>query len=157
MLTVVDIDPEAPRGAGIHARWLCRCDCGKYVSLSSAQLTGKRANKSCGCYLHTKHLTHGKTGSRLYNVWNSMKQRCTNSNVKTFDHYGGKGITVCEEWMNSFEAFEEWALSHGYDPEERRGKCTIDRIDNSKGYSPENCRIVDMKVQGNNRTYNKRR
>lgn len=88
---------------------------------------------------------------RLRFIWNDMKQRCFNKNNPVFKHYGARGITVCQEWHDSFEAFYEWAMAAGYKPEALRGECTLDRIDNDGNYEPFNCRWVDMKVQSNNR------
>jgi len=88
--------------------------------------------------------------SRLYDIWNLMKQRCTNSNRNDFSRYGGKGIKVCDEWKKRFEAFRDWALSHGYQDD-----LTLDRIDSSGNYEPDNCRWVDYKTQNNNSSHNK--
>ena len=86
----------------------------------------------------------------LWVIWCNMKQRCTNQSCKTYHRYGGRGITVCDEWLNDFHAFEKWAKTHGYQKD-----LTIDRIDNEKGYCPENCRWVTWEVQQNNRRTNR--
>ena len=89
------------------------------------------------------------TYTRLGRIYHNMKTRCTNSNYDKYQYYGGKGIGICEEWMDSYDAFEEWALSHGYADD-----LTLDRIDVDKDYSPDNCRWVSWKDQANNRTSN---
>ena len=90
--------------------------------------------------------------TRLYAIWTNMKQRCLNPKAHEFSSYGGRGITVCAEWLHDFKAFEEWAYSHGY-----REYLTIDRIENDKGYSPDNCRWVTMSEQAYNKRYGKHR
>ena len=86
---------------------------------------------------------------RLYSIWHNMKSRCYNPNTEKFKYYGGKGISVCEEWKNNFKAFYDWAVANGY-----RDDLTIDRINGSKGYSPDNCKWSDMTQQNNNTSKN---
>lgn len=123
--------------------WKCVCDCGntKYVSANNL----KSGNtKSCGCLgAENKppvHIAHGMSRSKLYHIWVAMKQRCENPNDRNFLRYGGRGICVCKEW-GAFGPFMKWALSNGY----VEGKTDIDRKDNDKGYSPENCRFISHK------------
>ena len=89
---------------------------------------------------------HGLRYTRLYRIWLNMKNRCNNPKTWAYSFYGGLGITVCPEWNDSVESFYEWSMSHGYSDE-----LTLDRIDCSKGYYPDNCRWVDRKVQGENK------
>ena len=93
---------------------------------------------------------HGLRKHRLFSVWNGMKQRCFNSNWYAYKDYGGRGISVTDEWKDDFLCFYHWAMNNGY----RQG-LTLDRIDNSKGYSPDNCRWVTIKEQSNNRRSNR--
>lgn len=134
------------------AYWLCKCDCGNIVEVKGVSLRSG-LTKSCGCLfgdIMAKRTTHGDIHSRLYNVWACMKQRCYNPNHTAYNRYGGRGITVCDEWLE-YVNFKKWAISKGYDETAKRGNCTLDRIDNDKGYSPNNCRWVDMKSQSSNR------
>lgn len=138
--------------------YLCLCNCGNYCTVDSASLK-RGATQSCGC-LHKevssiKNSKHGKRKTRLYKIWDGMKQRCYNTNDKGYKNYGGRGITVCDEWKNDFMNFYDWAMQNGYDESAPRGQCTIDRINNDGNYEPSNCRWVDMKVQLNNMTSNR--
>ena len=94
--------------------------------------------------------------TRLYRVWASMKDRCYNPNKKEYHNYGGRGITICDEWRDDFQEFHDWAFTNGYDENAPRGACTLDRIDVNGNYCTENCRWVDMKTQNNNRRNNKK-
>ena len=146
-LTVIEDTGRRNNG---NVVWRCRCSCGKIIETVGYSLTRGDA-KSCGCLRNERTVpansTHGKTNTRLYVVWTSIKKRCFNPNYVRYKDYGGRGITICEEWCNDFQAFYEWSMANGYDPDAPRGQCTIDRIDNDKGYCPENCRFTDAKTQ----------
>lgn len=137
-----------------QSRWLCQCDCGNKTIVSGIDLN-RGHTKSCGCYnleLAKERLpvkrTHLLSGTHLYNVWALMKQRCFNNNDSNYDNYGGRGITVCDEWLDS-ENFFEWAMSTGYE----NGK-TLDRINNNGNYEPNNCKWSTPKEQGRNKRNN---
>lgn len=135
------------------ATWLCLCDCGNEKVVSSTHLISG-ATTSCGCYQKQRasesNVTHGASRSRLYNEWQHIKKRCYNPNASNYKFYGGRGITMCNEWRESFEVFKEWSMAHGYSD-----SLTLDRIDASKDYTPENCRWVTQFIQACNRSINR--
>jgi hypothetical protein len=142
------------------ATWFCQCECGSACVVRGSSLIQGFTN-SCGC-LHKesagKNLeTHRKTKTRLHTVWKSMKTRCYNPHSNSYKHYGERGITICDEWRNDFQAFYDWSMANGYDENAPRGQCTIDRIDNDKGYSSDNCRWADQKTQQNNKSNNRQK
>ena len=145
---------EAGRDKGGHVLWLCRClgkngdDCGKEVVVETFNLRNGHT-KSCGCLQRERVTKHGCTHEPWFPVYKSMMMRCGHwEGGKECDlrNYRDRGITVCELWRNSPRAFGDWLLAHGW----HKG-LQIDRIDNNKGYSPENCRVVTPKENTNNR------
>lgn len=161
-LTVIKrIENHISPSGKMYSKWLCKCECGKYIEVLGRSLRGGHT-QSCGCLQidrtissHTKHegKSNGTTDS-LYAIWDSMKQRCNNRNHKYYKDYGGRGISVCEEWSSDFSSFRKWAIENGYNNISKKYQCTIDRIDVNGNYEPSNCRWVDMKTQQRNRRNN---
>lgn len=132
-----------------HRVYECLCDCGNTHHVTCSDL--RKRTQSCGCLKSEKNrelkTVHGGSGSRLYQAWCNMKSRCTNPHTDSYIHYGLRGITVCQEWVYDFEAFRDWALSHGYD-----ASLTLERIDVDSGYEPTNCTWIPSSEQPRNRT-----
>lgn len=128
-----------------YRRWVCQCDCGKQTTVITAALLNGHT-RSCGCYGEERRKKHGRVGTKEYNIWGQMKQRCLNPNDDTYYRYGARGITVCERWSGP-DGFVNFFADMGTCPEGR----SLDRIDNSAGYAPENCRWADNATQYRNR------
>lgn len=135
-----------------HYRWYCECECGGNTIVLSDNIRRKHSN-SCGCIrietVVNMNYRHGMSKKRLHNTWCSMLQRCNNEADQSYIHYGGRGIKVCDRWY-IFENFMNDMLE-GY-----KDTLTLDRVDNEKGYSKDNCRWADMITQGNNKRTNKK-
>lgn len=152
------------KGCKLRA-YYCLCDCGKEKIVLAKHLTSGHC-VSCGCYGRSKNrmiesvikikYCNIEFGCRnpLYEVWHGIKKRC--SDEKEANYYG-RGITICDEWRNDFQAFYDWAMANGYKVEKLssgKNRWTIDRIDNDGNYEPNNCRWVDIKAQSNNKRTN---
>lgn len=142
-------DEKSKRGEG--RKWVCVCDCGNHKVIRMSDLRSGKT-KSCGC-LEKENLTkislknaHGQTKTRLHNIWIGMKNRCNNKNNQAYKYYGGRGISVCDEWNRSYQTFHIWAINNGYNK-----NLTIDRIDVDGNYQPNNCKWSTRKEQSRNR------
>lgn len=137
--------------------WMCKCECGnkKKISANALRMGNTR---SCGClekenrglFGTRSKRTHRMKGTRLYRIWQGTKNRALNRNDEHWPDYGGRGITICDEWKTSFEAFRDWSIANGY-----RDDLTIDRINVNGEYCPENCRWVTPADQQRNKRNNR--
>lgn len=148
---------EAPPFYGSNGKrkrtmWLCQCDCGGRTIVRGENLTTGNT-KSCGCYqrLQTSKSTlrHGACKTRLYTIWSNMKERCYTKNNDSYINYGGRGIIMCDEWLD-FENFRSWALKNGY-----ADNLSIDRINVDGDYEPNNCRWANFYDQARNKRNNR--
>jgi hypothetical protein len=146
MLTFLSESPQRTKDG--HIQWICQCDCGDVYKYIATRVKHKRVNqcKQCVSQLSkTNNAKHGMKYTGTYSTWASMKDRCLNKNSNDFENYGAKGISICKEWINSFEMFY---LDMGEKPK----NMSIDRINNTLGYFKENCRWATHSQQQRNKS-----
>lgn len=148
-LTVIERQGSYKSG---DARWLCECDCGNFTYSTGVDLKRRSKDRSCGCYraeeIKERATTHGKTGTKVHKCWAAMVSRCLTPTSQAYANYGGRGITVAEEWL----LFENFYADMGEPPAK---EFSIDRLDNEKGYSKDNCAWKTVKEQNRNRRSNR--
>lgn len=151
-LTVLEECKERKHGG---KQYKCLCDCGNYVNVRKDMLKSGNT-KSCGCLqretasdMAKKKIKHGKCNTRLYKIYYKIINRCYNKNMNRYSDWGGRGIVVCDEWLNDFMNFYNWAINNGY-----QDNLSIDRVNNDGNYEPSNCRWITNKEQSNNRRSN---
>lgn len=137
----------------IKRRVQCRCKCGT-VFFTDAYNLVRNHTKSCGCYikevLQKRNTTHGKSKTKLYRTWRAIRERCANPTNTKYHCYGGRGISMCTEWLADYSAFFQWSNENGY-----VDGLEIDRIDNDGNYEAGNCRWVTHKVNSRNKRTNR--
>lgn len=134
-------------------KWKCKCDCGNERTDFPFRIKSSQVDKCIECATKESaeraskiNTRHGMSGSRIYNIWSGMIARCYNPSSDSYKYYGGRGIKICDDWRESFEAFYAWAITHGYQED-----LTIDRLDFNGNYEPDNCRWATYKQQAENK------
>ena len=151
LILLNEVEPDICIGGDKKRRFSCQCECGNFVEARMSDIKNGRT-QSCGCLRDYKisnvTRTHDKRYHPLYSRWIDIKKRCLNKNCANFNDYGGRGIKICDEWFNDFQAFYDWAIANGFKKE-----LQIDRENNDGDYCPANCRFIpQIENERNKRT-----
>lgn len=147
-LTVIAEGPRRHR----KSTWVCKCECGNTTGPVYGFSLKNGTVKGCGCLRGYNNTKHGLCHTRLHSIWTGMKSRCYRPTAGSYEIYGGRGITVCDEWRDNFKMFYDWAIANGY-----RDDLTLDRIDPDGNYEPSNCRWATWEQQANNKRNTKKK
>lgn len=145
-LVVLENLGRKEHGTTVHR---CLCDCGNVIEVPKGYLAS-RHQRSCGCLKKEITTKHNLCHTRIYQIFEDMKVRCYRPSFKYYKYYGGRGIKICEDWLNNFKNFYDWAMNNGYDE-----TLTIERIDVNKDYCPNNCKWIPKSEQTKNTTRTK--
>lgn len=147
-LTAIKLDHIEHVATGTVHYWLYKCDCGNEKVIRKGEVS-QGGSQSCGCYLREsvreRATKHGDSETRLYDIYRGIKRRCLNPKFKHYKDYGGRGIKICDEWLEDYLNFKEWAINNGYSD-----NLTIERIDFNGNYEPNNCKWIPLSEQPKN-------
>lgn len=141
-LTVIGLGEKYKNG---KISWNCRCKCGRVVRRISFDLSRKRATRCIKCAKRGSQIVHGMSDTKIYQVWQGIKARCCNPNNKSYENYGGRGISLCDDWKRGFQSFYDWAIYNGYEE-----GLSIERLDVNGNYEPKNCVWIPVEQQARN-------
>jgi len=150
MLSIIkEVESYVSKAGNKYRQVLCKCDCGGEITTPYYNLRGKQ-RVDCGCVKKEKSFISQNTSTRLYKIWYGMKYRCLSKKYNGYENYGGRGITICDDWVNDFVVFYDWSIKNGYND-----ILTLDRINTNGNYEPNNCRWTTKQIQASNRRIGK--
>ena len=147
-LTILELERKEKKNNHWRYYYKCQCECGNIKTIERDAIVFG-GSKSCGCAFKGMNAKHNLCNSRIYKIYIDMKKRCYNEKNHNYKNYGGRGIKICNEWLNDFMSFYNWSLKNGY-----QNNLSIDRINVNGDYKPTNCRWATKEIQCNNKRNN---